>query len=89
MQFQMDLNITDGFAESVTSYTISYADLTSGSICSSATILHSSCAMNDICIHVFDVLSSSCSPLSPMNVTMSATNIFGTGPPSNPILILG
>ena len=87
--FQRDVNITDGRTESVISYTISYTDVTTRSVCGSATILHSSCVMNDICIHIFDVLSSSCSHSVPINVTVSALNVFGAGPPSHPSLVFG
>ena len=86
--FQGNFNITNGFTDSDISYTISYTDVTTGNICGSATILQSSC-VTDVCIHIFDILSSTCMYSVPINVTVSATNIFGTGPPSHPIQIYG
>lgn len=72
------------------SYTINYTNAATGNICAhgSAKIIQSSC-VTDICIHVFDILSSNCNDLVPINVTVSAMNIFGAGPSSYPIQILG
>ena len=87
--FQRDFNITEKITTPVISYTVSYTDVTTGSICGSSSILHSTCVISKNCIHIFDFLSSSCSHLTPINIRVSATNVFGEGLSSHPITIFG
>ena len=71
----------EGFDGSVVSYTISYSDSLSGTVCGSVIILASSCR-HKFCSHVFDAFNSSCSYSAEITVTVFGTNAFGVGPVS-------
>jgi hypothetical protein len=65
-----------------------YNNSVSGDGCGSATIPASSCAAG-ACRHSFTYEGSGCSSLSTdVNITISATNILGIGPPSEPIIVV-
>ena len=77
--------ISDGIDGSVRNYTITYFDSTFGSSCGSANIQASSC-VDGICAHNFDILqSSSCPPSTAIIVSVVASNVLGSGPPSSPL----
>ena len=70
--------ISDGIYGSILSYNVSYLSNTH----SNSSIVPVSCK-DDNCEYVVDVPSSLCPPLSDINVTVSAANILGQGPPSD------
>ena len=70
---------------SPTSYTINYSDATFGTLCGSTTIPITLCESE--CIHMFNVSLSACPPTANINITAYATNILGSGPQSEPIVI--
>ena len=77
--------ISDGIDGSVRNYTITYFDSTFGSSCGTANIPAQSC-MDDICTHNFDILNSSfCPPSTTVIVSVVASNVLGSSPPSSPI----
>ena len=78
--------ISDGIGGSVTSYTITYLDSTSGDHCSLVTIPASSC-IGGMCNHTFEVATSSCPACVDINITVYATNILGNGTISDPLTI--
>ena len=72
---------------SPTSYTIDYYDhvTPNGTPCHSSTIPASLCESE--CIFVFNVSLSLCPPTVDINITTHATNILGSGPQSEPVVI--
>ena len=76
--------ISDNIDGSSTSYTATFSDFTSGSICGSATIPASSC-QNGVCRHMFEV-SPPCSSNVDVSINVYATNILGDGPSSHPVV---
>jgi hypothetical protein len=83
---QESFTISGEIESIVASYTISYVDSTYGGVCGLATVLATSC-VNGLCRHTFDVSSSSCPPLSNINVTVFGTNQLGNGSTSLPVTI--
>ena len=65
--------------------TINYYDATLGTMCGSTNIPASLCETD--CVHVFNISLSLCPPTVNINITAFATNIFGNGLPSEPIMI--
>ncbi len=79
--------IISGEIESiVSSYTITYVDSTYGGVCGLATVSATLC-VDGLCRHTFDVSSSSCPPLSNIDVTVFGTNQLGNGSTSLPVTI--
>ena len=72
---------------SPTSITINYDDATLGTMCGSFNIPASLCESDCACVHVFNISLSLCQPTVNINITGFVTNIFGNGPPSEPIMI--
>lgn len=70
---------------SPTSYTINYYDATFGILCGSTTIPLTLCESEYV--HMFNVSLSACPPTANINITAYATNILGSGPQSEPIVI--
>ena len=83
---QDSFNISDEIDGSAQSYTITYTDSTTSTVCSSVEIQASSCDVQ-MCGHQFEVSSSSCVPSADVTITVFATNILGSGQTSNPITI--
>ena len=67
------------------SYTITYTDSSSGSICGSVSIPASSCS-NGLCCHTFGEISSPCSPDGDISIFVFATSALGDGPLSQPLI---
>ena len=85
--FQPPFALSDGIDGSALSYTLVYNNSVSGNGCGSATIPASSC-VDQVCRHSFTYDESGCSsPSTDINITISAANILGIGPPSEPILV--
>lgn len=61
-------------------------DSRDGSICGNATIPSGSC-IDGICKHTFTISTSSCPPLSNINVTVFGTNQLGNGTNSDTVTI--
>ena len=80
--WQVPFNITAGTDGSAISYTITYIDSISGSICGLTSIAASSCGSR-ICTDWFDLSSSMCKNSSNITVAAFATNVFGDGPLSD------
>ena len=71
---------------SVQNYTVTYFDSTFGSSCGTANIPASSC-VGGMCTHYFDILnSSSCPPSTTIIVSVVASNVLGSSPPSSPLI---
>jgi hypothetical protein len=85
---QSSFAISDEIEGSALSYTLSYNDSLSGVSCGSATVPAFSCD-DGVCQHSFSYEGSSCSPLTGVNVTISAANILGSGPLSYPNTVQG
>ena len=83
---QEKFNISNGVDGSALSYNINYIDADSGFVCTSATILASSCKKS-VCVHQFIVSSSPCHSSLSIAITVAATNRLGSGLPSDPDLI--
>ena len=84
---QEQFNITDEVDGSAISYTITYYDATSGSVCGSDTIYTSeSMCIKQKCSHIVN-LSSQCNKSNSIAVTIFATSILGNGSSSNPVNI--
>ena len=83
---QENFNISNGVDGSAVSYSIYYTDSDSGAVCASATILASSC-ISGVCDHEIIVSSSPCYSSLSIQVTVAATNRFGSGLPSVPVSI--
>ena len=45
----------------------------------------SSCEGSDRCEREADILSSSCPPMTSISIVVTASNILGIGPPSDPV----
>ena len=75
---------SDRIDGSAISYTINYADTTSGADCGSTTIPALSCSRR-ICQSVFDLSSSSCPFSDSITVTVFGTNILSNGTLSPPV----
>ena len=89
MLLQPSFPVSGGVDGSAISYTLTYDNSVSGATCESATVSASSC-VNGICRHSFTYEQSGCSsPSVGVNVTVSAANILGSGPPSYPIVVQG
>ena len=59
----------------------------SGISCGSVIVPGSSC-VDGVCRHSFTYEESTCgSPATDINITISAANILGVGPPSDPIVV--
>ena len=59
----------------------------SGVSCGSAAVPASSC-VDEVCRRSFTYEETSCSsPSTDINITISAANILGAGPPSDPIVV--
>ena len=81
-------NISDDIDGSPIRYTIIYSDSSNKKLCSMDIIEASSDSCEeDVCTHMFDVSSSSCSPSTDISVSVFATNILGDGPHSAAIQI--
>ena len=81
--------ISDGIDGSATSYTLTYYNSVSGIICGSAIVPASTC-VDGMCRHFFTYKESTCnSPSVSVNVTISAANLLGSGPPSHPKMVQG
>ena len=65
-------------------YNISFFNYTSGDLINT-TIISASC--ENACDYEVDVPSYLCSQSVNINITLSATNRFGQGPPSNPTIL--
>ena len=86
LHIQEDLfNISGSISGSPTSYNINASNIFSGTITFNSTIDLSSCE-EDIGCEV-QLPSSYCTQSTTINVTISAANILGEGPPSNPFMI--
>ena len=83
---QESFTISGELESLVASYTITYTESTYGGVCGLATVLASSC-VDGICSHTFDVSSSSCPPLSNINVTVFGRNQLGNGSISHPVTV--
>ena len=79
--FQDQFIVYEGFDGSVKYYIVSIADYVSTNSCGSANVSSSSCA-NNICIHIFNILDSSCALTSNISVTVYGVNVFGKGIPN-------
>jgi hypothetical protein len=85
--FQPSFALSDGIDGSALSYILVYNNSVSGDGCGSAIIPASSCAAG-VCRHSFTYEGSGCSSFSTdVNITISATNILGIGPPSEPTIV--
>ena len=81
-------NITDEIDGSTLSYTLTYIDGNSGSVCGSAIIPASFCN-SGICRHVFNANSSLiCSTSNVYNATVLSTNLLGNGYTSSIVTII-
>ena len=80
--------ISDGIDGSAISYTATYVDTLSGSMCGSVIILASSCVDN-ICTIKYPLSSDNnkCPHSTNLTVVVYATNILGNGPESIPVYI--
>ena len=79
--------ISDEIDGSAILYSLAYNNSVSGVSCGSATVPASSC-VDEVCRHSFTYEESSCgSPSTDINITISAANILGVGPPSDPIVV--
>ena len=68
------------------SYTIIYADSSSGEICGFSTIPATSCG-DKICSNVFEISSTSCFSFTNISVSFYASSSLGNGPASGRTLI--
>ena len=84
---QAPFNITTGIDGSATSFTITYINSISGSICGFNGIVASSCASR-VCTDWFDLSSSPCKNSSNITVAAFATNVLGDGLPSQMFVYL-
>ena len=68
-------------------YTINYYhhDATNDTLCNSSTILATHC--ENECTFTFNVSSSTCPQTANIKITAHATNILGSGPQSEPIVV--
>ena len=68
-------------------YAINYYhhDATNDNLCNSSTILATPC--ENECTFVFNVSSSTCPQTANIKITAYATNILGSGPQSEPIVV--
>lgn len=86
---QSSTDIFEGIDDSVFHYILNYNNSESGESCGSATVPSSSC-VDGVCQHSFTYKESACNATSiDINVTISAANILGSGPTSDPVLIQG
>ena len=76
--------LSDRIDGSAISYTINYADTTSGTSCGLATIPASSCSRG-VCQNVFELSSSSCPLSDSITVMVFGTNTLGNGTSSPPV----
>ena len=83
---QESFTISGEIESIVTSYTITYVDSTYGGVCGLATVSSASC-VNGLCSYTFDVSTSSCPPLSNINVSVFGTNQLGNGSTSYPVIV--
>ena len=83
--FYQNAGILESGDNPPTSYTITYSDALSGSICGSATVPAYSC-MNGTCCHTFGEISSPCSSNGDISVAVFAMSIVGDGPSSQPLI---
>ena len=74
----------DGAASS---YTIVYTESHFGTICGQVSLPVTSACVDGTCKHVFAVSTSSCPPLSNINVTVYGINQLGNGSVSNPVTV--
>ena len=79
-------NSSDAIEHPPTHYTIKYTDALTGESCGLARLSASECIAG-VCRHHFETSTSRCHPLSDMNITVSATNVFGEGQNSVPTTI--
>ena len=68
------------------SHTITYSDATNGNICGTA-IIPSRLCEEGVCSHIFEV-TSLCINSTSINVSVSATNILGDGPQTDPVTVM-
>lgn len=86
--FQKPFNIAEGIDGSAASYNIIYTDTESGGIlCDSIKVPAFGC-QGSLCSHLFDVSSSYyCVNSTNISVAVSATNVLGDGPASEPVFV--
>ena len=77
-------NISDGISGSIISYTTHVSNVVSG-ISFNSTISLSSCEEDNGCL--VELPTFLCPQSTIINVTISAANKLGGGPPSNPFMI--
>ena len=70
---------------SPSSYIVTYSDYTTGSVCSTYTVLASSC-QKDMCSIETEIVPP-CFLSKDIYVVLSSVNIFGRGPPSEPVIL--
>ena len=73
--------IADTITGAASSYTIVYTDSVFGTVCGGAEIDSALCE-RELCQHLFDSLTSECSATTNIEISVSATNALGEGPPS-------
>ena len=83
---QESFTISGEIESIVATYTVTYVDSNFGAVCGLATVSATSC-VNGLCSHTFDVTTSSCPPLSNINVTVFGTNQLGNGSTSHPVTV--
>lgn len=83
---QKPFNISKGIDGTAFSYTIIYIDTESGGTCDSIEVPAFRCQQG-LCSHLLDVSSSSCANSTNISVSVSATNLLGDGPASEPVSI--
>lgn len=81
---QQTISISDGIDVSPTSYTIIYSDFSTSSICGLSTNLDYTC-QGGLTYDTFN-FSPPCSSNGYTSVSVFATNIFGRGPFSHPLV---
>ena len=86
LNLQKPVNISEGIDGSTLRYTINYTNAMSGVVCKSIDIPASEC-VNGMCEHDVTTPFPACSDLRRISVIVSATNLLGTGQPSNAITL--
>ena len=81
---QNSFDIYDGIQGNATSYTVTYSDSESGSVCGSETVSASTCT-SGFCSSKFEISTSQCPVSSDINVTVFATTNLGDGPKTSPV----
>ena len=77
--------ISDDIDGSPISYNITYADLNSGGTCGTFTIPATTC-QDSVCLHTYQI-TSPCLPNEGIAISVLSTNILGSGPPSQPVIV--